>query len=312
MLIDNLPTFDDPVPDNGYRWWYIDAISDCGSYGIVVIAFVGSVFSPYYFRARRKASTNPEAHCALNVGIYGRRVGRWAMTERSERHVTRSATEFQVHRSRLTADAQQLSLSIDEVCVPLPRRIRGSIRVQSSASFGREYRLDDAGAHHWQPIAPAARIEVALERPCLHFEGRAYVDSNRGARALECDFAGWDWCRSHRAGGTRIDYHVVNRQGDERALALDFDATGNVRERGVSPGQAIAPTRWGIRRTVRHEQAAVRVVETLEDTPFYARTLLEMPGPDGPALAMHESLSLERFEQPWVRVLLPFRMPRIA
>ena len=45
---------------------------------------------------------------------------------------------------------------------------------------------------------------------------------------------------------------------------------------------------------------------TLEDTPFYARSVLV----NGSDLTMHESLSLDRFRSPWVQVMLPFRMPR--
>jgi carotenoid 1,2-hydratase len=54
-------------------------------------------------------------------------------------------------------------------------------------------------------------------------------------------------------------------------------------------------------------------VRTLEDTPFYARSLLSVGNNAGVArLAMHESLDLERFRSPWVRRLLPFRMRREA
>ena len=42
------PEFDWPVPPGGYCWWYVDATSDCGQFALTVIAFVGSVFSPYY------------------------------------------------------------------------------------------------------------------------------------------------------------------------------------------------------------------------------------------------------------------------
>ena len=48
------PRFDQIIPDGGYRWWYFDALSDDGTHGLSIIAFVGSVFSPYYARARRK------------------------------------------------------------------------------------------------------------------------------------------------------------------------------------------------------------------------------------------------------------------
>ncbi|NBO88372.1 MAG: carotenoid 1,2-hydratase, partial [Betaproteobacteria bacterium] len=34
------------VPSGGYLWWYVDAMSDDGQFGLTLIAFVGSVFSP--------------------------------------------------------------------------------------------------------------------------------------------------------------------------------------------------------------------------------------------------------------------------
>ena len=42
------PRFDAPVPAGGYSWWYVDALSDDGRHGLTIIAFLGSVFSPYY------------------------------------------------------------------------------------------------------------------------------------------------------------------------------------------------------------------------------------------------------------------------
>ena len=47
--------FDTPVAPGGYAWWYIDALSDDGRCGLTIIAFIGSVFSPYYALARRRA-----------------------------------------------------------------------------------------------------------------------------------------------------------------------------------------------------------------------------------------------------------------
>ena len=34
-----MPPFDTPVPPGGYRWWYLDALSDDGRHGITLIAF---------------------------------------------------------------------------------------------------------------------------------------------------------------------------------------------------------------------------------------------------------------------------------
>ncbi len=57
------------VPAGGYAWWYVDGVSDDGRHGITVIAFLGSVFSPYYAWSRDK---DPIDHSAVNVVLYGR------------------------------------------------------------------------------------------------------------------------------------------------------------------------------------------------------------------------------------------------
>jgi carotenoid 1,2-hydratase len=72
-----------PVPHGGYAWWYVDGLSDDGRHGITLIAFIGSVFSPYYAWARRRGGGDPEHHCALNVALYGAGGKRWALTERA-------------------------------------------------------------------------------------------------------------------------------------------------------------------------------------------------------------------------------------
>ena len=80
-------------------------LSDDGRAGLTIIAFIGSVFSPYYAFARRRGAADPEQFCALNVALYGPG-GRWAMTERSKRHVTRQPDRFAVGPSALTGTAR--------------------------------------------------------------------------------------------------------------------------------------------------------------------------------------------------------------
>jgi carotenoid 1,2-hydratase len=53
-----------------------------------------------------------------------------------------------------------------------------------------------------------------------------------------------------------------------------------------------------------------RIVRTLEDAPFYSRSLLDTRLLGSSAPAIHESLDLDRFRARWVQCLLPFRMPR--
>jgi carotenoid 1,2-hydratase len=75
------------------------------------------------------------------------------------------------------------------------------------------------------------------------------------------------------------------------------------------PERSLPPTPiWRIQRATHAIQNDLRVVQTLEDTPFYARSVLRAGDHGAPIL--HESLDLERFRSAWVRTLLPFRMPR--
>ena len=48
------PCFDLNIPPNGYGWWYMDGLSDDGTKAVSVIAFIGSVFSPWYSWSGRK------------------------------------------------------------------------------------------------------------------------------------------------------------------------------------------------------------------------------------------------------------------
>lgn len=68
-------------------------------------------------------------------------------------------------------------------------------------------------------------------------------------------------------------------------------------------------TGWRVARSVRSDGAA-KIVKTLEDAPFYARSVLSAKLLGKPVTLIHESLSLDRFKMPLVQAMLPFRMPR--
>ena len=299
----------------GYVWWYADALSDDGRHGLTLIAFIGSVFSPYYAWARRRDPghrADPLHYCALNVALYGAGGKRWAMTERGRTSVRRSAGALEIGRSALEWDGQALTVRIDEITAPLPSRIRGTVRLHPAAVTGHVFTLDDDGLHHWVPIAPGAEVEVALEQPSLRWTGTGYFDSNRGDAPLEHAFTRWDWSRaSLRGGDTAVLYDVSRRRGGDLALALRFDASGAVERFEPPPAIALPGTGWRVARGTRTEAGSTaRVVQTLEDAPFYARSLVAAELLGEPVKAVHESLSLDRFRSGWVQVLLPFRMPR--
>jgi carotenoid 1,2-hydratase len=243
--------------------------------------------------------------------VYGPGRKRWSLTERPRASVGRDARTLAIGPSALEWADDALTIRIDEWTAPLPSRIRGIVRVHPAALATRAFALDDAGAHRWRPIAPIARVAVELDRPALRWRGAGYLDSNSGDAPLADAFAGWNWSRASAPYGATVLYDVVRRDGGQHSLALRFDADGEASAFEPPPVAPLPRTRWRVARATRTEVGSrATVVRTLEDTPFYARSIVRAQLDGAPATAVHESLSLDRFRQPWVQALLPFRMPR--
>lgn len=286
-------------------------MSDDGRQGITLIALLGSVFSPYYAHARRHGAADPLNHCTLNVAVYGATGRRWSCTERGRRAIQRDVTTLAIGPSSLHWDGVALSIDIDEVTAPLPSRIRGRVRVLPSALCERSFALDARGLHCWSPLAPHGRVEVELQAPALRWSGSAYLDSNAGERALELDFNDWTWARSATTGATTVLYDVARRSGESLSLALRFDSTGGCAAFAAPPLAKLQGTVWRLARAIRADAgSSPQVLRTLEDGPFYARSIVRTQMDGAPLTAIHESLSLQRFQRRWVQLLLPFRMPR--
>lgn len=313
-----------PVASGGYGWWYIDALDDAGEQGLTIIAFVGSVFSPWYARERLAMqrggpAAQPERHCALNVALYRKRGearDAWAFTEHAA--FTRDAEHFRLGRSslrwQLDAEGPALVVELDERTAITGKTIRGRVIVRPAAIFAPRVELDQAGRHRWYPIAPQARVEVELESPALRFRGSAYHDVNEGDEGLEHAFARWDWSRTElEPGRTLILYDVAGAE----PRAFDFRVAPHARTltqpspSELGPSVALAKTGWRIERSIRSDPGTTpTLLRTLEDTPFYSRNLIGVTLRGREGRAVHESVDLRRFASGWVRFLLPFRIRR--
>lgn len=265
------------------------------------------MFSPYYaWRGRR----DPYNHCALNVAVYAENRKLWTMTERPTGSSTVSPDGMQVGASRFTWDGDALVIAVDEVAVPLPRRVKGTVRLIPASVQQQRFMLDGGARHLWWPVAPHARIEVALTEPRLRWSGSGYLDSNRGAEPLDAAFSCWQWSRAHTRRGALVHYGAMERSGGERTHVLMFSEAGcSVAD--IGPMTDLSATGWRMSRRMHSDIGrAPRLVRTLEDSPFYARSLMQTTLDGQDALAVHESLSLDRFASPIVKCMLPFRMPR--
>ena len=194
---------------------------------------------------------------------------------------------------------------------PLPSRLRGTIRLLPGALSTHVVALDGAGRHRWAPIAPGARIEVALSHPELSWSGHAYFDTNAGDEPLEEGFRRWDWCRAPLQDGVAVLYHGERRDGAPFCTALRYDAHCIATPFEAPPPASLGRSAWGMRMGTRADPGCTPcVVQKLEDAPFYTRSVIASHVCGAPVTAVHESLSLERFVSPVVQAMLPFKAPR--
>lgn len=234
------------------------------------------------------------------------------MTERSARHVQRRERSFTVGPSSLHWDGSSLRFDLHEMGVPLPQRVDGTVRVWPQALSNFNAPLDDAGRHRWGPIAPCSRVEVDLQRPGLRWQGHGYLDSNEGDEPIDRPFTEWDWSRGLMPdGSTAVIYDVRQKQGGDRLITQRFHPDGRSEAFEAPPRVALPRTAWRIGRTMRSDAGSPpRVTQTLEDTPFYVRSVLESSLFGQRVTSVHETLNVPRLVSLPVRFMLPWRMPR--
>jgi carotenoid 1,2-hydratase len=301
------------VAPGGYAWWYLDALSDDGRVGLTIIAFVGSVFSPYYARARARSRWNmadPLEHCAINVAVYGPGSTTWVLSEYGPAAVERTPQRFGVGGSSMAWEGDCLVVRFDERTAVLGQRVAGVVRLHPKALPGQRVALDRKGLHAWWAVAPLAHVEARLSHPDVTLRGVGYHDANCGEEPLEAAFSAWSWSRASLPDRAAVLYDARRTDGSALEMGWMFREDGS-REPLAGPRRVdLGRTRWLLPRSTRTDGGAARVVRTLEDTPFYARSALETQLAGRRMTAVHESLSLERFSSPVVQTMLPFRIRR--
>jgi carotenoid 1,2-hydratase len=250
----------------------------------------------------------------LNVAIYSRGKNRWAMTERGEKQVSRNATEFMIGPSNLRWDGEKLIVHIEERAVPFGQKVSGTVELYPNTLFNFSTPLDAAGKHRWGPLAPSARVKVRLNSPDLQWAGNAYLDSNEGDEPISQSFHEWDWSRAEMSGGrTAVIYDVREKSAQEKILALTFNPNGTIDHFEPPPRQALPKTIWGIRGHMRNQSSkGLEVVQVLENTPFYTRSVLNSELLGEKVLSFHETLSVPKLTLTSTQLMLPWRMPRIT
>jgi len=285
-------------------------VSDDGSCSVVVIALLGNPFSPRYARARAAGEALALDHCAMNVAVTTPGRSAWALTERPRTAVRRDATRVCIGSSAMRrAPDGSFVVDVDERTAPWSTPLRGRVRLVPSIEIDTQLALDGRGAHVWHPRVPLGRVEVDLDEPRISFRGTGYLDENAGEEPLEAAFSRWSWSRvASEDRAATIVYDVALRDGRSIVRGLRIDEAG-FEPFGGGRTVDLGRTRFGLQRSTRVERdAPCRLRTTLEDGPYYARSIVDTALDGRPASGMHETVCLRRFSSRWVRFLLPFRM----
>ncbi|MEM9344329.1 MAG: carotenoid 1,2-hydratase [Pseudomonadota bacterium] len=286
----------------------MDGVSDCGTRAVSVIAFIGSVFSPWYRWSGRRRPAN---HVCINVATYGPG-GRFAMTDRGEAALRTTPETFEVGPSKLTWSGDRLVIDIDEISsLPLVSRLRGKITVTPSAITSVDMALTPDGAHVWRPFAPVSQIEVDIDRPGWGWSGHGYFDSNFGTRALEADFSYWTWGRFPTATGATCFYDATRRDGTELSAGVRFRTDGSAETVPLPPKARVNRSAWLVHRETRSDPGYTpKQTLSMLDAPFYCRSVVRTQLDGAETDGVHEALDFNRFRGPWLMPMLAVRVPR--
>lgn len=311
----------------GYAWWYLEVHDEKGRFGLTLIVFAGSVFSPRY-AARLRAG---EALCgldvpAVNFSLYERPGGAgasrrraWVMNEYPRAALALAADGVRVANTAIALPAEgAIVIELDEDTTRFfgrrGPRVRGRITVAPPPPAPPPLGLGesaDGAAHYWQPLAPraAATVELRLGQRPIEFTGLAYLDRNYGSGRLEDTFSHWGWAHGFpaphpaagdagAAGEALIVYNAVRRSGHSRQLGVRYHDSAHPPE--VLSAE-LAPTQGALTELARDlfwlpvpraftagPYTCSRLLGgTLEDTPFYARFAVRIAPNADPATAFH-------------------------
>ena len=303
----------------GYAWWYIEAHDQVeGRYGLTLIVFAGSVFSPHYAqRLRRGEAACGLDHPAVHFALYEREPGRpslscqrlWVMNEYAPSAFSADGGSIGVARTVLRYRHDGVDVDIDEDTTRFfgkpGDRVRARLRIDTPLHVGSTVPAFPLGensageAHFWQPIAPAARAEVELSCGALRlrFSGHAYCDRNCGSGRLEDTFVRWSWAHGVTDGAdpAALVLYQAQRWDDQvLALAVQYPPQPSKAEHGGAQIWRDERSGWGGHGGDRTDYLWLRVPARfvlgayqaerirkgrLEDAPFYARYAATLSAP---------------------------------
>lgn len=307
-----------------YQWWYFDAVSDDGRFGLVAIYFVGGVFSSLYAdRLAAGIPASPLDHAMVNVALYDRgRRSSWVFSEfpREQLEIADPELDLRIGGSRLSRDRSGgYALDVNDFDFPKGREFQLQVKVvPSDAGLAPPGGVLTPGAKHfWGSPAPHCSVEVKSESLGLSWRGTGYHDVNHGLEPLHVGFQKWNWGRAHVNSETRIVYDAIDAGGLRTRHQL-VGRKGTLRHEASHPpaAQDHSKTSWllNLPRDVRFgldgDDLVARRSRLWEHSPFYARWGGPFDTRDPSSHFVCEHVDLARFARPSIRFMLRYRTYR--
>ncbi len=275
---------------------------------------MGSPFSTGYARALRgHGEVDPLRHCHVNVALYGRRASRWVLTEHAIAPTARGADGLTIGRSTMRWDRDRLLVELDDVSPWTARPVRGRLVFRPEVDAQQPLWLDASRRHAWWPVAPRGSLDVQLDEPALRFRATGYHDANAGDEPLHRAVNEWMWSRFHLHDGSTLVTFSVERPGGGRAARAFRFVRGSAESLATATTRPLSPSRWGLAREAwAGAGARARLLQSLEDGPFYARHLVQARTGAGLVCGLSETLSARRLASRAARLFVGFRERRRA
>jgi carotenoid 1,2-hydratase len=282
-----------------FLWWYADLL-DLEGNGLVLIWAFGLPFLPGLRRAtQRQEDARPSSWPALNLALYKRgRPAFYSLQRLPPASATWSDDEWtfgQTHIRRQRTDGRvRLEAALD-VRLPSGERAVGSLRLEGPArrAAPSERAPEGLPLHDWSPLLGPAEGEASLSLSGEDFslQGRAYHDRNGGVVPLwDLDIDRWLWGRVAIPKAELLYYLLWPKAPGEAptALCLLIDEQGTTRSlpaRVRVLGERATWTGSRLPKRIELDTAegvfAVDFRHTLDNGPFYTRSLIEASLPDG-------------------------------
>lgn len=316
------PSLQDPARGDapgGFAWWYCDLVDDDGN-GVIAILSLGLPFLPGYASLARRSEA-PAARLRPSVflsAVRNHRLCFWALHE-----VEPSDVVWEADRVRLGGSG--LDVRIEGGQVYMQAALQGQL---PGCAWHAE--LDVIGplrqpsgpepsqaAHEWTILTAVARGTASLTARSEHLavEGRAYFDRNAGDASLDgLDCASWTWGRLAFPAAERVWYLATDTEGRHHSLAMTVHADGRSElVRGIVEARGQRRGRWGMPYPAEiavGDSLAVRMPRPIDDSPFYARYVVQGECDGQPGLGFAEACVPSRIDQAWFRPLLRMTVAR--